>query len=320
MKAWTKHKYGGPDVLQLEEIDKPKPKDGQLLVRIKANSANPADWHILRGDPFFARFSTGLFKPKEKVLGADFAAVVEELGEGVTHFKPGDHVFGESMETGVFAEYACIPANICAKMPASPDFPEMAGVPIAGLTALQALITHGKIKAGETVLINGASGGVGHFAVQIAKAYGAGVTGVCSASKRDFVRSLGADQVIAYDEKDIHSHEGNYDLVIDVHGNLHHSDFRRMGKRGILVGFTGLGHMFAVLAANVFRKFPFKIFTAEPNTNDLQTLADLVEKGKVKTHIDKMYTYREIPDAIAFIEEMRTRGKVVMVWEEDEEE
>jgi len=318
MKAITKHRYGGPEVLQLEEVAKPTVKDHHLLVHVKANSANPADWHILRGAPFFARFSFGLFKPKDKILGADFAGTVEEVGRGVTGFKVGDNVFGESFKGGAFAEYTVVEVNSCSRMPEGSEFAEMAAVPIAGLTALQALITHGNLKEGESVLINGASGGVGHFAVQIAKAYGAQVTGVCSGRNRDFVQSLGADAVIAYDEEDIHQHQGQYDLVLDTHGNLFLDDFKRMGKRGVLIGFTTMKHMVRLLISALFSKFPLAQFTAQANTQDLETLADLIQSQKVKVHLEKTYPHQQIPEAIDYIEAMRTRGKVAMVWEDAE--
>lgn len=315
MKAFTKTKYGGPEVLQLEEVEKPSLKDDHILVKVVANSANPADWHILRGEPFFARFSFGLFKPTNKILGADFSGIVKEIGKDVKHFKVGDQVFGESLEGGAFAEYISVAAHVCGKMPEGTGFPEMACVPIAGLTALQALIDHGQLKEGESVLINGASGGVGHFTVQIAKAYGAKVTAVCSSKNIDFVKSLGADQVIAYDKENIHQHHVKYDLIIDTHGNLFHSDYKRMGQRGVMVGFTTLGHMISLLLKRATSKFPLNQFTAEANTKDLETLATLVQNGKIKVHIDKTYSYKDIPEAIGYIEAMRTKGKVAMVWE-----
>ncbi|MFZ6052527.1 NAD(P)-dependent alcohol dehydrogenase [Halocola ammonii] len=314
MKAITKHRYGGPEVLQLEEVEKPKPGKGEILVRVKANSANPADWHTMRGKPNFARLSFGLFKPKNKLFGSDFAGVVEDAGES-SQFSKGDQVYGESLDGGAFAEYISAPENICAKMPENSSFIEMACVPIAGLTALQGLITHGKLNEGESVLINGASGGVGHFAVQLAKAHGAKVTGVCSSNNVQFVTDLGADQVIAYDKEDIHKHQGKYDLVIDTNGNLKHADFTRMGKRGVLIGFTTMANMLGVVVRNAFSKFKIKVFTASANTEDLTTLAKLIQEGKVKPHIDKMYTYNEIPAAIEYIEAMRTRGKVAMNWQ-----
>lgn len=316
MKAYTKTKYGGPEVLQLEEVEMPTLKENQVLVRIMANSANPADWHILRGKPYFARLTFGLFKPKNKILGADFAGIVEKTGSRVTRFKVGDKVFGESLSGGAFAEYACADETICAKMPEGTAFREMACIPIAGLTALQALITHGQLRKGETVLINGASGGVGHFAVQIAKAYGAHVTAVCSAKNVDFVQSLGADQVIAYDQENIHQHTGKYDLVIDTNGNLSLGDYKRMGRRGVMIGFTTMGHMMSVLLKKMFSKFPLTQFTAEANSKDLEILAALVRDQKISSRIEKVFPYQELPQAIGYIEAMRTRGKVAIVWKE----
>ncbi|HSF52332.1 MAG TPA: NAD(P)-dependent alcohol dehydrogenase [Algoriphagus sp.] len=315
MKAFTKTEYGGPEVLRLEEVEKPPLKDDHILVKVMANSANPADWHILRGEPILARFAFGLFKPKNKILGADFAGIVEDVGKKVTQFKIGDRVFGENLDGGAFAEFTSAPAKVCAIMPKDADFPEMASIPIAGLTALQALITHGQLKEGESVLINGSSGGVGHLAVQIAKVYGAKVTAVCSSKNIDFVRSLGADQVIAYDKENIHQHEGKYNLIIDTHGNLSYNDFIRMGKRGVLIGFTTMGQMMSVLIKGVFRKFPLKQFTAAANTKDLVTLATLIQDRKIKVHLEKVYSYHEIPEAIRYIEAMHTRGKVAMVWD-----
>lgn len=314
MKAFIKTKYGGPDILRLEEVEKPQVKEGHILVKVAANSANPVDWHILRGQPFFSRFSFGLFKPNDKILGADFSGTVEESGQNVDQFRAGDRVFGETLKGGAFAEYTCVPAQVCATMPAESNFTDMACIPIAGITALQAVVTHGKIKAGETVLINGASGGVGHFAVQIAKAYGATVTAVCSGRNIEFVKSLGADHVIAYDKEDIHQHNKKYDLVIDTNGNLSHRDFKRMGHRGVMVGFTTMGHMLTVLLQRAISKFPIAQFTAQANTRDLEVLASMVRDGKIKVHIEKTYSYQEIPDAIKYIEAMRTRGKVAMTW------
>lgn len=316
MKAYTKTIYGGPEVLKLEEVEKPELKDDHILVKVMANSANPADWHIIRGKPFFARFSFGLFKPKDKIPGADFAGIVEAVGKSVTQFKTGDRVFGESLKGGAFAEYISVPAAVCTTMPGAANFSEMAAVPVAGLTALQAIVTHGKIREGETVLINGSSGGVGHFAVQLAKAYCAKVTAVCSSKNIEFVKSLGADEVLAYDRENIHQHNGRYDLVVDINGNLYHKDFKRMGQRGVSVGFTSMGHMMALLLKKAVSKFPLSQFTAVANAEDLGTLALLVQSGKVKTHIEKKYSYKQIPEAIGYIEAMRTRGKVVMVWED----
>ncbi len=315
MKAFTKRKYGGPEVLSLEEVNFPVIKDGHLIIKILANSANPADWHILRGEPFIARFSFGIIKPKVITLGADFAGIVEQVGKNVTQFKVGDSIFGESNTDGVFAQYACVHENNCAKMPDGAKYSEMACLPIAGLTALQAVTTHGKLQNGEKILINGSSGGVGHFAVQIAKQYGAIVTAVCSNKNVDFVKSLGADNVIAYDKENIHQHNGEYDLIIDTNGNLNFRDFKRMGKRGVIIGFTTMGHMIQVLFKKAFTKFPLVQFTAEANKKDLDILANLINDKKIKVHIDKIFPYEKTPDAISYIENMRTRGKVAMTWE-----
>lgn len=315
MKAITKHKYGGPEVLRLEEVEKPVLKENHLLINVKANSANPADWHILRGKPLFARLTFGPFRPKDTILGADFAGIVEEAGQGVTRFKAGDRVFGEMLKGGAFAEYIAAPESVCGLMPEGTTYTEMASIPIAGLTALQALLTHGKLKEGESVLINGSSGGVGHFAVQVAKAYGARVTAVCSSRNIDFVKSIGAEKTIAYDKENIHRHIEKYDLVIDTNGNLNFNDYKRMGKRGVLVGFTSMGAMMSVMLKKVFSKYPLAIFTAEVNNKDLDTLARLIKENKIKPYLEKTYPFTEIPKAIEYIESMRTRGKVAMSWE-----
>lgn len=315
MKAYTKKTYGGPQVLKLDDVARPATKEGHILVKVHANSANPADWHILRGKPFFARLSYGLFKPKNSVPGADFSGIVEEVGANVSQFKVGDRVFGGTLSEGAFAELKNVPAGMCAIMPENGAFQEMAAVAMAGATALQALITHGKLEKGESVLINGSSGGVGHLAVQIAKAYGGYVTAVCSSKKVDFVRSLGADQVIAYDRQNIHKHAGQYDLIIDTHGNLSFDDYQRMGRRGVMVGFTSMKQMMSLIWRKAFSRISIAQFTADPNTADLTTLASLVESGKIKVHIEKIFSYREIPLAISHIEGMKTSGKVAMVWE-----
>jgi len=315
MKAITKHKYGGPEIMGLEEVEKPTVKKNHLLIRVKANSANPADWHILRGKPFFARFAFGFFKPKDTILGSDFAGIVEEIGQGVTKYKVGDRVFGEMLGGGAFAEYACAPENVCGLMPDESDYTQMACLPIAGLTALQALVTHGKLKKGESVLINGSSGGVGHLAVQIAKAYGANVTAVCSSRNIDFVKSIGANKAIAYDKENIHLHKEKYDLIVDTNGNLNYADYKRMGKRGVMVGFTNMAHMISVILKKGFGRFPLAQFTAEANSKDLNELSKLIKDGKLKPRIEKTYSYTKIPEAIGYIESMRTRGKVAMSWD-----
>lgn len=315
MLAIVKRVYGGPEVLSIQEMPIPLAQEDEVLIKVKANSANPADWHILRGKPYFARLSFGLFKPKDPILGSDFAGIVEAKGSKVENLNIGDRVYGENMGNA-FAEYLVAKENILAKMPIGSSFKEMAGLPIAGLTAWQALMEHGKMQKGERIIINGASGGVGHFAVQIAKAHGAIVTGICSAKNRDFVLSLGADEVLAYDENDLQNFQDQNDLILDCHGNLNHSDLKGLAKRAVLIGFTGMGHMMKVLISNMFSKYSLKQFTAAANSEDLESLARMVEHGDLKTRIHKIYPADQIPKAIAFIEKMRTPGKVVMSWEQ----
>lgn len=310
MKAFTKKIYGGPEVLKLEEVAKPDILENEILVKVVANSANPADWHILRGSPILARFALGLFKPKYPILGADFSGIIEQVGESVTAFSVGDKVIGESLKGGAFAEFINVDSNYCAKVPEDLDLNELACLPLAGITAFQAVIKYGKLKANESVLINGASGGVGHFAIQLAKSKGANVTGVCSSRNKDFVLSLGADEVICYDKQDIHSLKTKFDLVIDINGNLLFSDYKRMGDRGVMIGFVSMKNMIGTLIRSKFSKFPLEQFTAEPTTADLEELVQVMSLGSLKVHVDKRYNFSQIPEAIAYIEKMRTRGKV----------
>jgi NADPH:quinone reductase-like Zn-dependent oxidoreductase len=255
-----------------------------------------------------------MFKPRKNILGGVFSGEIEAIGKDVKLFKAGDRVFGEKLSGGSFAEYTAVSPDICAIMPEGTEFQEMACVPIAGLTALQALINKGQLKEGESVLINGSSGGVGHFAVQIAKVYGAKVTAVCSGKNAEFVKSLGADRVISYDKEYIHQHSARYDLVVDIHGNLTFGDFTRMGKRAVMVGFTTMGNMMSVLSKKAFSNFPLAQFTAGVNPPDLELLASLMAERKIRVHIDKTYPSTQIPEAIGYIEAMHTRGKVAMVW------
>ncbi|MDO1513567.1 NAD(P)-dependent alcohol dehydrogenase [Maribacter confluentis] len=315
MKAYVKLKYGGPEILELKDISTPEPNATELLVNIKANSLNPADWHILRGKPYLTRLAFGLIKPKNKVLGADFAGEVTKIGSQVTTFQVGDMVFGERTLGGAFAEYVTIPENKCAPFHNTMNVLKMACLPMAGTTALQALFTHGNLKKSETVLINGASGGVGHFAVQVAKAYGAKVTAICSDKNKTFVKKLGADDVIAYDKENIQFHNKVYDLVIDAHGNFRHTDYKRLGKRGVIVGFTTMNKMISLLLRKAFSKYPLAQFTAMPNKKDLETLAQLLADKKIDVHIAQEFSYLEIPKAIHILEKKRTRGKLAITWE-----
>ena len=249
MKAIVYHKYGPPDVLELQETKKPSVKEGEVLVKVHAASVNPLDWHILRATPFFARAATGLLKPKHKILGADLAGRVEAVGRNVKQFQPGDEVFGDTfgrLGLGAFAEYVCVPEDGLVLRPTSTTFEETAAVPVAAITALQGLRDKGQIQSGQKVLINGASGGVGTFAVQIAKSFGAEVTGVCSTRNLDMVRSIGADHVIDYTQEDFTKNGQTYDLIYCAVGNRSAADYKRaLNPNGICVvaGFTTMFHM-----------------------------------------------------------------------------
>ena len=311
MRAYVRYKFGGPEVLQIEEVEKPTPAADEILVKVKATSVNPLEWHVLRAEPLFARFSVGLFKPKDKILGSDFAGIVEAVGKHITKYKTGDEVFGEAI-VGSFGEYNCVKPDMLAHKPVNASFEEAACLGVAGLTAIQGIRDHGELRAGEKVLINGAAGGVGHYCVQLAKAVGAEVTGVCSTRNVDFIHSLGASHVIDYTKQDIHQHGGKYDLVVDVHGNLNHSDYRRMGGRGVMIGFGGMGHMIGLLLRKAFGKMKIVNFTAQPKAEDLECLSKYYEEGTLKTNLDRTYPFEQLPDAIAFIEQMHTRGKVAV--------
>ncbi len=315
MQGVVRSEYGGPEVLRLEEVPTPPLEQGHLLVKVKANSVNPANLYLLMGKPFPTRFASGLFKPKQIVQGADFSGVVEEVGDGVTKFSVGDHVFGELTGGGAFAEYACVPESVCGLVPNGAGFKEMACVPVAGLAALQALVTHGKLQAGESVLINGASGGVGHFAVQIAKALGAQVTAICSSKNTDFVTSIGADKAVAYDQMDISQLSQKHDLVVDCHGSFSYSDYKRLGNRGVVVGFTSMGSMAGLAFRKLLARFPLALFSAKANTDDLNRLAELIEQGEIRPHVDEVYHYTQFERAFAHIGSSRTVGKVAVSWE-----
>jgi NADPH:quinone reductase-like Zn-dependent oxidoreductase len=321
MKAIVYHEYGTADVLHLEQTERPVPKDNQVLIKVRAASVNPLDWHYMRGTPYIMRIAgSGMRKPKDPRMGADVAGVVEAVGKNVTDFKVGDEVFGTS--GGAFAEYAV--ASRVAHKPANITFEQAAAVPIAGITALQGLRDRGKIQAGQKVLINGASGGVGTFAVQIAKSYGAEVTGVCSTRNVDMVRSLGADHVIDYTKEDFTSGARRYDLIFDTVGNHSLSELRRvMVPKGVYVGIGGggpedggvLGPMWSPVKMFFYSPFvsqQFGTFLADISKPDLAVLAELMEAGKLKAVIDRAYPLSETPDAIRYLEAGHARGKVVI--------
>jgi NADPH:quinone reductase-like Zn-dependent oxidoreductase len=323
MKAIVYCDYGLAN-LKLEDVEKPTPNDDQVLVRVRAASVNPYDWHFVEGSPKIMRMmGVGLRKPRDTRLGVDFAGTVEGVGKNVTQFKPGDEVFGG--RTGAFAEYVCPRADRAITLkPANITFEQAASVNIAGITALQAIRDKGKVEAGQKALINGASGGVGTFAVQIAKLYGADVTGVCSTRNVDFVRSLGADHVIDYTKEDFTKSPDRYDVIIDNVANHSLSECRRVltpkGKY-VMIGGGGvneqgfIGLMARPLKAMVLSPFisqQMGMMMADANQKDLTVLADLMLSGKVKPVIDRSYKLSEVPDAIRYVEQGHARGKVVI--------
>jgi NADPH:quinone reductase-like Zn-dependent oxidoreductase len=314
MKVVLFEKYGSPDVLQFKEVEKPTPSEDQVLVKIHAASANPLDWHIMRGAPYLVRLDMGLRKPKEPtILGADIAGQVEAVGSNVTEFKVGDEVFGGA-GVGGFAEYACFKEKGLALKPTNLSFEDAASIPTVAFTALQGLQA-GNIQAGQKVLINGASGGIGTIAVQIAKSLGAVVTGVCSGRNVDLVRSLGADHVIDYTKQNFTKMGQKYDLILDTIGNHSLSAYRRaLTSDGmcISVGFSTIFHMFRIKLFGNRGGQPIISVRAKRAKSDLLIIKEMLETGKIKAVIDKCYSFSEIPDAIRYLETSRARGKVVI--------
>jgi NADPH:quinone reductase-like Zn-dependent oxidoreductase len=325
MKAIVQAGYGAPrDVLRLEDVDKPAARDDRVLVRVRAAAVNPVDWHVVRGDPSIARLSFGIRRPKDPIPGADLAGQVEAVGGGVTTLEPGAEVFGSPFMRGLaaFAEFASVPAGALAAKPANLSFEQAAAVPVAGMTALQGLRDHGEVQPGHKVLIVGASGGVGTFAVQIAKVLGAEVTGVCSGRNAELVRSLGADHVIDYTQEDFTHGGARYDLVFQLAGIATPSACRRaLTPKGTLVGSSGepsgrvfgpLGRAIKARALSPFVSQRLLSFTVSPNAADLDRLRELIEAGDVAPVIDRRYPLAEVPEAIAYLEGGRARGKVVV--------
>ena len=317
MNALVRHRFGGPGVVRVEEVDRPALTDERVLVRVRASSLNKADWHELRGWPRFLRPVTrnGVLRPKTVLFGTDFAGVVEAVGKDVTDLAPGDEVFGG--RSGAFAEY--VSAVSVVRKPTNVSFEEAATMGIAGLTALQALRDHGNLRAGQRVLINGASGGVGTLAVQIAKALGAHVTAVCSTRNLEQTRELGADRVLDYTRQDFTREPERYDLVVDVAGGHSWRAIRRVLEpdgRLVIVGAHGsrgqLRHLAAVWLASRFGKQTAKFFVAKFNKTDLQTLADLLSSGELKPAIDRTYGLAEAEDALRTFGEGHVRGKLVL--------
>ena len=320
MKAVVYTQYGTPDVLRLEEVEKPTPKDNEVLIKVVAASLNAADGYFLKGNPVFLRLTHGFLKPKNTILGSDVAGRVEAVGSKVTQFQPGDEVFGDLSESGLggFAEYVCARETALTLKPAFLSFEQAASMPMAAVTALQGLRDQGKIQPGHKVLIHGASGGVGTFAVQIAKALGAEVTGVCSSRKLDLVRSLGADYVLDYIREDFTQNRQRYDLILAVNGNRSIFEYRRsLSARGNLVMVGGaMGQIFQtlllgpLLSATGSQKMG-SLF-AKPNPGDLNFIKQLLETGQVVPMIDKRYPLSELADAFRYLEGGHARGKVVV--------
>lgn len=320
MKAIVYRCYGSTDVLEFEDVERPSAADNEVLVRIRAASVNPLDWHYMRGSPYLMRIMSGVGRPKDERLGVDFAGTVEAVGSGVTQFEPGDEVFGG--RTGAFAEYVAVPEDRALMLkPANVTFQQAAAVPVAAITALQALRDKGKLKPGQKVLINGASGGVGTFAVQIAKSFGAEVTGVCSTRNVELVRSIGADHVIDYTREDYTEKEQQYDLIVDMVGN--HSllaNRRALSPDGTLVMVGGsygewLGPLMRPLAAILLSPFVGQNFVgllARIKPEDLSVLRDLMQAGEVTPVIDRSYRLSEVPAAIGYSEEGHARGKIII--------
>jgi len=323
MKTIIYTKYGPPEVLQLKEVEKPAPKENEVLVKVIAASANPADWHVIRGEPKFARLAFGLFKPKNIIPGIDIAGKVEAIGKSVKEFQQGDEVFGDCGWGGAFSEYVCVTENRLVPKPSNISFEEAASVFVAGISALQGLRDKGNIQSGQRVLINGASGGVGTFAVQLAKYFGAEVTGVCSTRNLELVRSIGADMVIDYTKEDFTNNTQKYDLIIDNVANRSVSDLKRsLNPKGIcvIIGFSSLSRMFqhmllGPLASMIGNKKIGGLGTAKPNKKDLDFLRELLESSKIKPVIDRRYPLSEVPEAIRYLEEGHARGKVVITIE-----
>lgn len=320
MKAVRYYCYGSPEVLVYDDVARPEPANNEVLVRVQAAAVNPYDWHFMRGSPYIMRLMVGVGAPKNPQMGVDFSGTVEAVGAAVTRFKPGDAVFGGA--DGAFADYLVVREDrAIAALPANISYEQAAGVPIAGLTALQALRDHGKLQPGERVLVNGASGGVGTFAVQIAKAMGAHVTGVCSGRNVDMVRSIGADQVFNYREQDYTESGQQFDLIVDMVGN--HSPLanqRVLSPTGRLIIVGGpkgnwIGPFLGMLKSSVTSAFveqELKAFTARMRGEDLTTLARYMAEGTVTPVIDRRYPLEKTADAIAYSESGRARGKIIV--------
>jgi NADPH:quinone reductase-like Zn-dependent oxidoreductase len=314
MKAFVYDRYGPPERLRLAEVDKPTPKDDEVLVKVLAASVNAADWHVMRGKPLFSRATLGLLRPKHQILGVDVAGQVEAVGGGVTGFQPGDEVYANLLDHGYggFADHVAVPVGVLSVKPATLSFEEAAAVPMAATTALQGLRHHGELHPGQQVLINGATGGVGSFAVQLAKASGAEVTAVTSTPNLELVRSLGADQVVDYTSTDFTRSGRRYDRILDTVGNRSVRDLRRALASGGKAAVTGFTSMRRLLGVSLGGGKDVAQVQAHVTTSELELLSELIQAGKVHPQIDRRYRFAELPAAIAYLEQGHARGKVVV--------
>jgi NADPH:quinone reductase-like Zn-dependent oxidoreductase len=314
MKAFIYEQYGPPERLRMAEVDRPAPNADEVLVKVLAASVNAADWHVLRGKPLFSRATLGLLRPKHKILGVDIAGQVEAVGSDVTRFTSGDDVYANLLDHGYggFAEYAAVPADVMALKPANLSFEEAAAVPMAATTALQGLRHHGELQPTQRVLINGATGGVGSFAVQIAKAYRPEVTAVTSTGNLDLARSLGADHVVDYTATDFTRGGRRYDLILDTVGNRSVSDLRRALAEGGKAAVTGFTSVAKLLGVSLRGGKDVAQVQAHVTSSDLELLSKLIEAGKVRPRIDRRYPFADIPAAIAYLEQGHAKAKVVV--------
>ena len=314
MKAIVQNDYGSPDVIELAEVARPAMKEGQVLVRVKAVSINAGDVFSMRGSPWLIRLTAGFPRPKDHILGFDLAGVVEAAGSGVTQFRPGDEVYASC--SGAFAEYVSVAEEKLALKPDNVTFKQAAAIPTGAFTAFKGLRDAGRLQPGQKVLINGASGGVGTFAVQIAKALGAEVTGVCSTRNVDMVRSLGADKVIDYTKEDFTQNGRRYDLILDNVASHSFSEMMRvLTPQGLIVpnsGHAGMGYVFKAFLLSPFQRQLGSMYLAEPNGKDLTQLKEWIELGKIKPVIDRTYPLHDTPEAFRYLEKEHARGKVVI--------
>jgi NADPH:quinone reductase-like Zn-dependent oxidoreductase len=314
MKAFIYEKYGPPETLRLAEVDTPAPNSDEVLVQVLAASVNAADWHVLRGKPLFSRATLGLLRPKHKILGVDVAGRVEAVGAKVTRFKAGDEVYANLLDHGYggFADYVAAPVGVVALKPTSLSFEEAAAVPMAATTALQGLRHHGELQPAQRVLINGATGGVGSFAVQLAKASGAEVTGVTSTPNLELVRSLGADHVLDYTTTDVTRAGQRFDRILDTVGNRSVPELRRALATGGKAAVTGFTSVAKLLGVSLRGGKDVAQVQAHVTSEDLELLSELIEAGQVRPQIDRRYRFADIPAAIAYLEQGHARAKVVL--------